>query len=1241
MAAAPCSRRNPLVRSGLTQDGRRRPELAPDHFLPDERDLADLILFGQRFARHVRFYPLPDGGVPGEGAARDWSLFFGGDVTARLAALAKLPVEGFRALNADLEAWLKADPERDPAELAAHAKLIFHLPVALAGEAARLHQGLPGGHPLAAQMAELARRELVAPLAALASWYKGAVDRGLFADAPLAAADYDLGPGGGRLRLSSTMAEALIGRPALSALTDADFPPAMLPGAPGGWAGLYAAAPADDTPYKDAQAPNLRYEQVYDALEYNLLVSAVERIYQGAARIRRDAAARLEESLNDFAGHLPHYGLWLAFLKLFRHAQAALNGFTARHLDFYYRDVLRLSGRAPEPDKVHLLFELARGRDAHLVPAGTMLRAGADALGAPVAYALENDIVVNRGRVAELRGLRVVDAPGGKSVRAAAVSASRDGLGEVPLAPEDPAWPAFGPDAAPAARIGFAVADRKLFLREGERVVSLRLALTRAVPAGAAPAWTVRLSGAKGWYSPSRVTTRIDNEFVDDPDEEEPANPRDGSKRRPKGRAYPMMEIEVRLRPDDPPVVPLDAKLHGSEHPPGLPCMEVAFDFAKAGGAAGFARLRDAEIAGTALQVSASGLRNLSVSNDEGPADPSAPFAPFGARPRDGASLILGSSEIFSKPLSELVFTLDWETPYDSDSFFFDWGPESYNPAASVLSGGRWLRRQSRKWERPVIGRIAQRRGARVDIGLGETGAEAEMVGTELIDGRAAQTLDNPPLTAASLTGFLKLTLPHGFGHAEYPAENARALIAYASEDVSYTPSSGVNSAGGMPLLPYLPMLTRLEARYTSRRETAATLRHLHPFGASARAGRRLFPDMPFEGALLIGVADFAAPARLTLLVQVADGSGDPLRAAPPLDVHYLEGDTWRAFEDRDVDDKTQNFASSGILGLNVPEAADTAHASLPPGLHWFRISAPADADALNRLLSVDAQAARAIFVDQGNDPAFLETPLPAGTISKLLVPDLAIKKVRQPYASFGGRPAEALEAFATRVSERIRHKDRGITAGDIEALVLEAFPKLHRVKCLTITELARGAGNRIVADNEAMPGAVTVVAVPSTQGSNARNPLRPYADQATLTAVADFLRPRLSPFVRLEVQNPKFEEIHADFKVRFRPEIADIAFYMDELNKALVSFLSPWERAEGGEIMFGGRLWKSALVDFVEERAEVDYVTDFRLFHKPDADAPAGAWTPVDVELIEATTARSVLVSAPRHNIREAPLHG
>ena len=386
--ADPCARRNPLIRSGLTQDGRQRVELGARHFLPDERDLADLILFGQRFARFIQYYG------PSNTKAGDWAAFFESDVTASLAALAKLPVAAFRGFQFDLEKWLRAEPTRDPAQLSAHARLVFHLPVVLLQIAGGHHARLPGDHPFVPLLVALAARDLAEPLGGLIAWYKGAIEvpgagNALFDDTAIVMADYNVAgaPADERVRLSSTIAAALAGQPQLSAAPVPSLILSDLP--PGTWPALFAATAADTSPYLDAiGAPRQRYEQIFDALNYNLLSTAVERIYQGIERIQRDVASHLEESLEAFAGHQPHYGLWLTFLQLFQHAKGELNQFTGRHLDFYFRRVLRLDNRAAVPDKVHLLFELAKGQEAHLLRAGSLFRAGKDKLGKPVSYAL-------------------------------------------------------------------------------------------------------------------------------------------------------------------------------------------------------------------------------------------------------------------------------------------------------------------------------------------------------------------------------------------------------------------------------------------------------------------------------------------------------------------------------------------------------------------------------------------------------------------------------------------------------------------------------------------------------------------------------------------------------------------------------------------------------------------------------------------------------------------------------------
>lgn len=1206
-----CSSRSPLVHSGTTQDGRDLAELRPDFFRVDERDLADLVLYARSLSRELVYYG-PDNQPDG-----DWEAFFASDVTATLAALARLPVDPFRAALADAEEFLRDEPARPEPELRAYFNLVFHLPVALFGALAANHARLDRDHPMHGLLGRLVADDLAGPLTELVRFAKGAVGAGLplgDPEPPLDGADYGTGgPGDLRPRLSDTVAavvlvpevltQRVISGPAAEALGAAD------------WASFAAGITGDATPYQQAAGPNLLYEQIYDALAYNLLSTPLERVFQGLERARREAEAALARSL-EASDHAPHYGLWLAFLSMLGVARDQLNDLTARHLDLYLGEVLRMAPRPPEPASVHLLFELARGVKARALEEGTPLRAGKDATGREVEFRLADDLVVNPGKVAELRAVRVHSAVSGgvlhQTVFASPVARSSDGLGEQPVE-EGEAWPPFGPvpypegatDArAPFGRVGFAVADRRLFLREGTRSVLLGFELDAPLPGLTVAAMQVRLTAPDGWHQVPGLLI--------------------GPVFQPS-----LLVAVVALDGDQPPVVPFDPEIHGEEdgggYEPGLPVAELVFDFEAPDDvtARAFARLRTARVESSFLLATASGLRSLSFLTPDGAADPAKPFPAFGARPRAGAALVIGSAEIFAKPLSSLSLDLSWEDAYSSTGWFRALPASSYNCDVSFLSGGSW---------RPAAGAVSPH----IDLShavltlpdLSPAGTGAEM------------TLADPAFGRGFRTGFLRLELGADFGHEAYPAELTRATVAMARGITNLGLDSAYNYAPDpdgyqTPKLPYTPTIREITASYRTTADAPSRLYHVAPFGqaAVAPAGTSLLPPMDYEAALFVGVDGFAAPARLSLLVQVANGSGDPLLEVPPLDLRYLVGDAWTAFAEQEVDDKTGSFAASAVLGLALPAAADADHSLMPSGLHWVRIAAPSNAAAVNSLIAVEAQAARALFADRGNDPQLLAEPLAAGTVTRLTRPDPKIRKVRQPFVSFGGRPREDAASFRRRAAERLRHKDRASTIWDYEHLVLEAAPELFRVKCLSHTELVREAG-KVVADNELSPGAVVVVTVPWTVGRPHLDPLRPYTDQATLKKVRELLAARISPFVRLEVANPKFEEVQVSFKVAFLEGIDDVAFYLGELEQAVIGHLAPWSVGEGEDITFGGRLRKSTVIDFVEELPYVDYLEDFEMYHRPDPDLPA--WTPADMETIEATTARSILVSARTHLIEE-----
>ncbi|MDV7144028.1 hypothetical protein R3X27_15170 [Tropicimonas sp. TH_r6] len=1221
-----CDRRGVLSRSGTAQPDRDPVERDPGYFRLDERDAGDLILFGRRFARHVKYYDPQNRYTASDPALRDWLAFFERDISAILASLAKLPVVPFRAAFSDIRTFLEEDPARPEAELSAHLNAIFHLPLTLYREMAGRMAVVPAEDPLWPVLKQLSLSDIAAPLADLAAYHQGAVAQGLFTADALDRSDFTLtGQPGVGPRLTDQVAGLLLSEEAFGAMAVPQR--ALAHFAPDGWAAYYAAQAAKEGPYVDATDS---YGKIFDALNHNLLVSTIERVFRAMVRVQAEASARLTESLEAFAGHTPHYALWLAFLTMFDRAQSELNDFTGRHLDFYYEEILRLARRGPEPDHVHVTFELAKGREAHLLPAGTGLRAGKDALGREVSYVTDEDIVVNRAEVSALRGVRIDRwMQGGaahETLRAAPVLASLDGLGEEDLPEEAPHFAPFGSEIAPFGRMGLAVSHRQLFLREGERILVLTATLTSAPgDASGLGGMMVRLTAEEDWLELRAGDSRLEVEL-------------DGAR----------ITVTITLDGADPAIVPHDPELHEGPYPADRPAMELLFDFDGATDAAAksFARLRGASLANVAIRSEASNLRQMSIRAADGVADPSDSFMPFGVTPRIGARWIIGSSELFAKPQAEMKIHVTWAEAYTQDGFLRNLPATSFGIGFEYLRAGKWQAFEN--YFVLLLLALMEELGEEQPSELGFESKDSEIFvetpGFAATD--AGLVLEEPAYGAGSVTGFMRITLGNHFGHGAYLDHKTQILIEKAKPtadqtDLKDTTRYNYSSDGltddpyapdVLPKEPYTPEIEEIALSYKAKTQAVDEIWHVHPFGAAARSatGPVLDPT-PFEGALYVGLDALDPPERVMLLVQVADGTGDPLLAVPDLDISYLGASDWEHFVAQGIDDRTKDFTTSGVLGLAAPREARPGAGFMPAGKHWLRIAAPENAGAINRVLTIEAQAMRATFQDAGNDPAFLEVPLEPETISKLKLPDRAVKTVTQPFASFGGRGMEGRTAYHRRASERLRHKDRAVTLWDYEHLGLEAFPSLYRIKALNTTELKR-VGGVVVADNEAAPGAVTVVAVPYTQGRSQLDPLRPYTDQATLTALDAHLRRRQSPFICFEVANPKFEEIHVDMQVAFLPHIADLDFYRDLVEAALIEHLTPWRQAGAQGVEFGGLVYKSTIIDFVEELPYVDYLQDVRMFHRPDPNQPG--WTKVDAEIARASTARSVLVSAGEHLI-------
>ena len=155
------------------------------------------------------------------------------------------------------------------------------------------------------------------------------------------------------------------------------------------------------------------------------------------------------------------------------------------------------------------------------------------------------------------------------------------------------------------------------------------------------------------------------------------------------------------------------------------------------------------------------------------------------------------------------------------------------------------------------------------------------------------------------------------------------------------------------------------------------------------------------------------------------------------------------------------------------------------------------------------------------------------------------------------------------------------------------------------------------------------LIAIPDLRNQNAVDKLRPRVDLNTLTLMREYTQAHCGMQVRVKVRNPDYQRVRAKFKVQFHAG-KPFNFYRNELEQALIRALSPWAFDATREITFNGRLYRSVLLDFVEELPYVDFVSDFQLGIVDDADVLH------DAAVIIAASPAAILVSDANHTIND-----
>jgi hypothetical protein len=585
----------------------------------------------------------------------------------------------------------------------------------------------------------------------------------------------------------------------------------------------------------------------------------------------------------------------------------------------------------------------------------------------------------------------------------------------------------------------------------------------------------------------------------------------------------------------------------------------------------------------TKLQVEVERATSLKLNNDFGPLDSSRPFQPFGPRPVVGSTFAIESEETRLKPIQSWTPHFEWQGKPDK---FVD-----YTSAASA-SAGATLTESEFTFCCPLSN------DPKLERALFST---AEIMG---------------PLSPVQLKN-----PPGAFGHSQYPARLSE-IATNNAKDKPFMP---------LPPEPYTPTLKSFALSYRAELviggqrldDPNVRIFRLHPFGIEPiPPSTRLLSSGPMAGSLLIGIADGDRELRLHLHFAVIEGSGKRLRdgqTSPQVQWSYLSTNGWVLFNPSDVQDGTGGLTQPGIISFESMPNAVGNHPFMPPGYHWIQATVDRDPESVCMLSTITAQAVRATLQVGDRVPIHLRSDsrdvLPAGTVKNLLIPDPAIASVAQPFTSYGGRPAENTNGFYTRVSERLRHRHRAVTAWDYERIVLEAFPEIYKVLCV-----------------RADPGEVKVVVVPRSARASWYDRLQPRPAPALKDEIEKHLRALSSGMASVSVIDPDYEALQISCAVAFVKGKSPAACKL-RLNEDLQRFLTPWAYDDSQEIVFGGRIHQSVIQAFIDSRDYVEHFTEFKLVQNPSSDDGLAAKDPPILEA-KATHLWSILVSAQEHLI-------
>ncbi|NLR56889.1 hypothetical protein HGH93_02165 [Chitinophaga polysaccharea] len=924
--------------------------------------------------------------------------------------------------------------------------------------------------------------------------------------------------------------------------------------------------------------------------------------------------------------HSPHMGLLMTFTELYKHLQDQINEIPRRHLDYYYHTVLGMPQVAAVPDKVHILINPAPQVDNLALDKGEVVLAPHSARKEPLQYELLEPFRAHNTNIIALHTLYVSNYLQVASnnlqtndIREAAIYQAVHPVIPPPafakLTIPPVTWPLLGEDQhdlSPSTRtmensaVGFLVGSPALYLTEGVRSVQVKLHFnpasfaqlmkylknfsdvtrrSNAIITGElmSGAFLLSYTTAKGWTRVQHYNVRCSAAEQAD---------------------YAIV-INFLLRTHEEAFCVYNPEVHGAHISSKLPLLKVLLNNNSFHHPYSF--LRSLALERVTVIANVTGYRAVKLDNNVGELNASHSFRMFGSLPAVGSFLDICNTNVFNKYTTDFSVKLEWlDLPKNIngfDNYFSAYQAgmtnNAYKVGISSINNGVCLPERGNQEEFQLFHTTRNKEG---DLYLADT---SFIKGPDFtrISFPNAMKMDKEPKHSSMVykQGAIRLELvtpSEAFGHQLYGIIFPEIILYNGRHP---------NRKKPLPAPPYVPMVKSISIDYTlehseslkpvksAPRGECLEVHHIGIFGHEEiypGPGVNYFPLLPVineAGYLYIGFDQLQAGEELSLLFQLEDKFfSDTTTNLTPINWSYLADNKWYPFESRCLlSDNTNNLARSGIVKIRVPVGINNHNSVMTPGTWWIRISTPAHECVTPRVIGIFPNAITAgRILDEGGYSLERVLSIPPLTIKRTRKDVRTIQAIWQLFPSFGGRKTESEDKYYTRVSERLRHKQRPVTAMDIAQVLLEAFPEILIVKCVTA---APG------------PGAedICIIVVPRQSDSGLFISTEPKVNLDTLCRIQAFMREHISPFVDISIRNPIYESVKVVCSIQFQdPSDNNQNSHLQQLQLDIQKYLCPWLFDPTSHLKIGSTLYKSELLNFINRLPYVAYITGFSLVH-------------------------------------------